>query len=589
MFGNTNQTGFGFGAKPSGGFGQTSGFGSGTSTAGQSGFGFGSQPAGQSTFGQSTTAPQGGLFGNSAQKPAFGTGGFGSNTASTGANTGAAAGTSSGFGTGSTGFGNTTGGFGFGQKPQSGTQTGLFGSSTTGGGLFGKSQAAGAQNTQETGTGLFGQQGTNQGSTGGLFGQSNQAGQAGTQAGTQTGGLFGGGQSGQTGSLFGRPQTQPGQTGQTGGLFGQTQTQQPGSSLFGQSNTQPAQTGGLFGQSATQPTQTGGLFGQSSTQPAQSGGLFGQSSTQPAQTGGLFGQSQPASQNTGLFGQAAKPATGGLFGSAQPAQTAQTGQSGGLFGSSNTATTGGLFGAKPATGGLFGNTTGGTGLFGAQQQTQQAAPSLFGNAAQPVAAPAQPLNVTPFTRISDLPEQYQKEIEAVDSYITTQIRISDEIASRQEEHKTMVTSVPRDASLLLHKLKTAVEALVFDDSRLRELKEKVRATAGEAEHAFDAFNNLSASTPAGLLQQRVDRRNESFLPYFADRYNIFADTIDQLAAAIRDVNNAVADLERQGPDGPRTTTDPQQIAPTLRDEYAYFMSLSDRVAELHQSVERLRR
>ena len=100
-----------------------------------------------------------------------------------------------------------------------------------------------------------------------------------------------------------------------GGLFGQNTSQagQTGS-LFGNLKTsQPAQTGGLFGSLGTsQSTKTGGLFGNSTTtQAAQSGGLFGNSTTsQPAQSGGLFGNST-TSQSAQLGGLSAPPPIGG--------------------------------------------------------------------------------------------------------------------------------------------------------------------------------------------------------------------------------------------------------------------------------------
>lgn len=144
--------------------------------------------------------------------------------------------------------------------------------------------------------GAFPQQQTQQGS-GGIFGQSNanaNGGAFGQQQGT--GALFGAKPA--SGGLFGQSagskafgmNTNP--TGTTGGLFGQTNQQQSGGGLFGQQ--QNSNAGGLFGQNNQSQNQSG-LFGQQNSsnafgQPQQQGGLFG---SKPA--GGLFGQQQGAS------------------------------------------------------------------------------------------------------------------------------------------------------------------------------------------------------------------------------------------------------------------------------------------------------
>lgn len=186
------------------------------------------------------------------------------------------------------------------------------------------------------------------------------------------------------------------------GSFGQQQQQQPqpaaGGGLFGNTQQQqPAAGGGLFGSTQQQPSG-GGLFGntQNQNQPAASTGLFGAQQQQPQAVGGLFGSTKPA---------------GGLFGSQQQQQPQQQPQQGGLFG------------AKP--GGLFGNNQQTAAHqqqpFGQQPQSQpQTQQSLFGKPQQSLlqsnAAPKS-------TKFSDLPEETQKGIEQMDSWIKDQKQI----------------------------------------------------------------------------------------------------------------------------------------------------------------------
>ncbi|KAG4034153.1 hypothetical protein MFRU_003g01280 [Monilinia fructicola] len=412
------------------------------------GFGQQNKPTGFGGFGGSTTNNTGSVFGSGATNN---TGGFGTNNNTGGGMFGGGA--SSGFGSnagGSTGFG------GFGAKPAT---TG-FGSTaaTTGSNMFGGGATTGT--TGAFGGGGFGstaQPTSGFGSTntgGGLFG-SKPAG-FGSTATTSTPSAFGGGGTGfgnNTGTGFGAAASSTQCEGTQAVPFSAFVEKEPNSSMqnsyqsisFQQpyKNFTPEELrladyskglrynqnqGGAFGTN----TNFGG-FGNSNQAPAGGFGATNNTTTGSTMFGGGstatgFGTSQPAStgfgSNTataggGLFG-APKPATGGLFGSQPQAQTGGGlfgstannqntggfGSTGGGFGSTNTNTGGGLFGnnnataaAKPAfsfgntqpaastggfgsTGGGFGstNTNAGGGLFGNTQQ--QSATTGFGGAAQ---------------------------------------------------------------------------------------------------------------------------------------------------------------------------------------------------------------
>ncbi|KAI0686785.1 nucleoporin autopeptidase-domain-containing protein [Cytidiella melzeri] len=365
------------------------------------GLGATSNPAAPGTsgfgaFGTATNTPAAGgtsIFG--APKPTTGFGGFGTS------------GTTSAFGGGGTGaFGATTAGTGatagasiFGAQPSTNTTTAFGG---TGTGLFGTKPATGfgttTANTSNTGsldgvapvtTGTSNPQYT-------AFSEKDTAPNSNVtlqyqcitcmppyrgcsleelryqdyQQGRKTAGAFGQ-------STFGAPAAQPSTS-----MYGQPATSaQPANSLFGGfganntagTGTNTTNTFGAFGQpaapAASQPGP-GGLFG---------GGAFGQPQSQPQQPSafGGFGQQQPQQQQqqqpqqqptTSLFG-------GGAFG----AQSQQPKPFSG-FGTSNTNAFGG-------TGSTFGQAATqqpaapATGLFGQQQQPQQAANPFGGFAA----------------------------------------------------------------------------------------------------------------------------------------------------------------------------------------------------------------
>ncbi|KAH7562317.1 hypothetical protein BM1_01837 [Bipolaris maydis] len=374
---NTQSTGFG-------GFGSTnnntSGFGSNTNT-------------GSSIFGASNNATTGStMFGSnnaSSSSPFGGGGGFGANTSNNtafGSKPFGSSTTGGGlFGGGGATGGSTFGGFG----STNNTTTSAFGSNTTstGGGLFGQNKTTGFGTSTTGGGGLFGG-----GSTGGGFGSTNTTTTTGG-FGSNTGSAFGGGSNPPANNGTANTPFQPfsEKDGTTGNAQYQTITfQQPYQNYsleelrvadynqgrrYGNGNGQA----GAFGQSTGfggfgSNTATTGSTGFGATNNT-GGGLFGGGSN--TTTTSAFGQNSGSAfgstnNNTsgGLFGQS-KPATGGLFGSTN---NTSTGTTGGLFGGGSTTNTTGGFGS--GGGGFGSSTTGGGGLFG--QNKPATGGGLFG-------------------------------------------------------------------------------------------------------------------------------------------------------------------------------------------------------------------
>ncbi|XP_032076064.1 nuclear pore complex protein Nup98-Nup96 isoform X2 [Thamnophis elegans] len=392
-----------------GGFGTTSTFGQNTGFGTTSGGAFGT-----SAFGSNNNA--GGLFGSTQAKPG---GLFGASTFSQPATSS----TSTGFG-----FGTSTG-----------TSSGLFGTTSTGGGLFSTQSNAFAQN-KPVGFGNFG----TSTSSGGLFGTTNTAS---NPFGGTSGSLFGATsfstvptgttikfnaptgtdtmvKSGVSTNISTKhqcitamkeyesksleelrledyqanrkgPSNPVVGAGATPGLFGSsTATSSTATGLFGSSTTNTGFSYGAnktaFGTSTTGfGTGTGSLFGSTQQTPSLFSKPFGQPTT-AQNTGFSFTNTstlgQPNTNTMGLFGAAQPTQTGSLFGTAANTNTAAAfGTGTGLFGQPNTGFgVGGssLFSNKPAGFGTtttstpsFGTTT--TGLFGFNANAT--GNSLFGN------------------------------------------------------------------------------------------------------------------------------------------------------------------------------------------------------------------
>lgn len=504
---------------------------------------------------------------------------FGLNKPSTGlfGNNNAGANTGSGFGSNA---GQSSGGGLFGST--SNNNTGLFGgansnnmagqnNTTTGGGLFGNSNATGA------GGGLFGNSNSNTtgnaASSGGLFGNNNTN----TATGTTTGGgLFGNNTAGNntsTGGLFGT-NNNAGSTSTGGGLFGTN------------NNTGNTSTGGgLFG--ASKPP-TGGLFGNNSNNTATTnsastgGGLFGNSSNTMNATGGMGG----------LFGN--KPAQGigstgtSLFGNNQNSAGTTSGLGGGgLFGSKPT-TGSSLFGGNSSNTGFGSNTNGG--LFGAVQQQQQPQSALES---------INQLAITPLTRISDLPPQIRAEVEQLDQYIQKQVQISEHLKADDKDHDELVSSIPRDIAYLTKVQSMTMQSLQMDLKRISKSKELTD-------------NNLSDTQMFAIILQQILTPGSKISSlelekFFQAKIAMYQSKLDDYFRVLSDIESAVNGIhcdifggshEISGSDGLSNNDNAQEdlyamktglnaIISTVIEEFKLFMSTADQIASLHQKVKLL--
>lgn len=301
-FGNTGNTGTGFGATNTNANTGSSLFGSANNQQ-KTGFSFGNTNSSNTNatggfggntggFGSTNTGGGGGLFGAANNTNQNTSGGMFSN-ANPQQNTGGVFG---GSGAGAGGFGAQN------QQQQTGSlfsnaqqkpAGGLFGNTTnttgTGGGLFGGStstpsgfgqapnnQAGGLFGSKPaTGTGMFGNAGTpqNNNTGGGVFGGLNQNNQNQQQQPQQNGGMFGSlGQNQQKSSLFGSTNQAP-----SGGLFGSQNNQQQGSSFFGSSTAQQQPQNNTMGSSlfgSSQANQSSPSLTASINDPTAYGSLF---------------------------------------------------------------------------------------------------------------------------------------------------------------------------------------------------------------------------------------------------------------------------------------------------------------------------
>jgi nucleoporin p58/p45 len=242
-----------------------------------------------------------------------------------------------------------------------------------------------------------------------------------------------------------------------------------------------------------------------------------------------------------------------------------------MFGGSQLSTGGGLVGQSAGT-----TAAGGSGLFGGSQQQQQQQQGA--------------LNITPLTRPSDLPESIQKELEALDDYINQQGRIGEELKAGHDVQEELIDSIPRDVELVTRQLRTALEALKYDHRILSDLKKKSELVVQDAEACLDLLAHmrnpvsLAQSTYGGSSVSKFGRKGDTLYPYFNAKIDEFGDRLRSMASMMTEIERGVEGVEQEISEPSHNAND---IVAALREEYALFMTLGSRVAELHHAVDRL--
>ncbi|GMF02858.1 unnamed protein product [[Candida] boidinii] len=66
------------------------------------------------------------------------------------------------------------------------------------------------------------------------------------------------------------------------------------------------------------------------------------------------------------------------------------------------------------------------------------------------------------TKVSDLPESFQKELEQLEEFISRQVTIAESLTNGEQEHKELIDSIPRDINFLENKYVSTNQAINSD-------------------------------------------------------------------------------------------------------------------------------
>ncbi|KAK9459679.1 uncharacterized protein V1516DRAFT_642243 [Lipomyces oligophaga] len=392
-----------------------------------------------------------------------------------------------------------------------------------------------------------------------------------------------------------------GSTAGTAPMFGSTAGSTP--SLFASTNQAPA----LNSNSSLPATSTTFSFGgakpaasstpsSSTSQPVTSSG-FSFGNTKPAVVPGLSSNpSQPAASTGFSFGSTQPAAPSGFSLNANPTSVPGASSTTGATNTGFSFNSGPSIGTAPGTtttpastsfnltapsNTFTGNTT--TPQFG--QNTTST--SLFSTAAgkpstTTLPPPTQITSITSLTRHSDLPTSMQQELDSIDSYISSQITISDDFAARKSAHSDYIHSVPTDVEMLGRTLAGATQALTNDTAAVSETRDLVDTTVNDTAHCLSILQYLR--TPGARLPP-----GDPLLAYFDRRASGLESKLTDYTAVLADVDRAVDALNQESLDGGRASPalGADAVLRALKEEYAVFMALGNKVAEYHHTVARL--
>lgn len=174
------------------------------------------------------------------------------------------------------------------------------------------------------------------------------------------------------------------------------------------------------------------------------------------------------------------------------------------------------------------------------------------------------------TRVSDLPQDAQTLLEQLQAHIASQISLAEQFKLSAEGLEENVDSVDTDVAELQRRLARLRSALQVDQEQATRLAESVAREASNA--------RLSTAFVDGARSRQYHGRpsHDAILGYFND-------TASQLDARIRAYGTLVRELEChvEALDG---SIKSHNLVRALHKEQETFMTLSNRVAGLHDAI-----
>ncbi|KAL6076112.1 Nucleoporin p58/p45 [Balamuthia mandrillaris] len=198
--------------------------------------------------------------------------------------------------------------------------------------------------------------------------------------------------------------------------------------------------------------------------------------------------------------------------------------------------------------------------------------ALFQTSAQQTAtATNAPAAITYSTPFADLPANMKQELIKIQTYIVQENSISEEIAQHSPE---LISKAVEEIHILQEKLKTLENTLQSDKHTINVLRKEVGNELKNAELAVRTMERLTPGAAPSTLHQQFHLPSRYFWEVansFEKRMHYYRQTIDEIEHYLSSSS------------GHRTYT-PQTLQEIMRNQYAFFMAISARLASLHNQV-----
>ncbi|GME90091.1 unnamed protein product [Ambrosiozyma monospora] len=235
------------------------------------------------------------------------------------------------------------------------------------------------------------------------------------------------------------------------------------------------------------------------------------------------------------------------------------------------------------------------------------------------------------TKVSDLPEPIQKQLEQLDQYIQKQVAIAEYLKDNKSSHQDLIESIPRDITFLEKKYVSTNQSLNTDLKFAESFKNQTLESFNEwVEKLIKVYLQLtnpiigsssvndqskSSSTPTLIIgvngnrtsntpqiskpqqSNSSDDKKESPLnvtrilnSYYVTKIEDFKDKIEKYQLILQEVENSINDLDKnslnRGMHGGANGL--EMIVSTLQEEFKLYVEIANEFAEIHHNVGKLK-
>lgn len=198
------------------------------------------------------------------------------------------------------------------------------------------------------------------------------------------------------------------------------------------------------------------------------------------------------------------------------------------------------------------------------------------------------LNITPTTRIKELPEELKTEIKLLNKYLETQLMTAYQIKTEYARHLELIESIPVDLKFLSNLHFEVKETLLMNFNKTNKIRNNIEEIFNDCEVIQLLLQQILIDPVNFLINvDDLERLMMKSLMKMKSKSNELGELLEHLELSMNSLN---AQLFNNKDDG--ITNDVNQglilILDTVTNEFEAFMKISEIVAQLHQQVKQIK-